>query len=82
MSYLNALKEIFVIEDLPAWNPNLRSKAAIRQSDTRYFVDPSIAVAALSAGPKDLLFDTKTFGFIFETLCIRDLRVYAWDLLS
>lgn len=77
LSYLNALKEIFVIEDLPAWNPNLRSKAAIRQSDTRYFVDPSIAVAALSAGPKDLLFDTKTFGFIFETLCIRDLRVYA-----
>lgn len=77
LSYLNALKKIFVIEDLPAWNPNLRSKAAIRQSDTRYFVDPSIAVAALSAGPKDLLFDTKTFGFIFETLCIRDLRVYA-----
>ena len=77
LSYLNALKEIFVIEDLPAWNPNLRSKTAIRQSDTRYFVDPSIAAAALNAGPKDLLFDTKTFGFIFETLCIRDLRVYA-----
>lgn len=60
LTYLNALKEIFVIEDLPAWNPNLRSKAAIRQSDTRYFVDPSIAVAALSAGPKDLLFDTSS----------------------
>ena len=77
LSYLNALKEIFVIEDLPAWNPNLRSKTAIRQSDTRYFVAPSIVAAALNARPKDLLFDTKTFGFIFETLCIRDLRVYA-----
>ncbi len=76
-SYLNALRQIFVIEDLPAWNPNLRSKTAIRTSDTRYFVDPSIAAAALGIGPRDLLFNPETFGFIFETLCMRDLRVYA-----
>ena len=75
--YINALKLIFVIEDMGAWNPNLRSKAAIRTSDTRYFVDPSIAVAALGIGPKNLLSDLKTFGFIFENMCIRDLRVYA-----
>lgn len=75
--YINALKLIFVIEDMGAWKPNLRSKAAIRTSDTRYFVDPSIAVAALGIGPKDLLSDLKTFGFIFENMCIRDLRVYA-----
>lgn len=76
-SYINALKKIFVIEDLPAWNPNLRSKTAIRTSDTRYYIDPSIAVAALGIGPNDLLNDLKTFGFLFETLCIRDLRVFA-----
>lgn len=76
-SYINALKLIFVIEDMPAWNPNLRSKAAIRTSDTRYFVDPSIAVAALGIGPRNLMADLKTFGFIFENLCVRDLRVYA-----
>lgn len=76
-SYIKALKEIFVIEDSIAWNPNLRSKTAIRTSDTRYFIDPSIATAALGMGPKDLINDMKTFGFIFETLAIRDLRVYA-----
>ena len=76
-TYINALKLIFVIEDMPAWNPNLRSKAAIRTSDTRYFVDPSIAVAALGIGPKDLMSDLNTFGFVFENLCVRDLRVYA-----
>lgn len=75
--YINALKLIFVIEDMPAWNPNLRSKAAIRTSDTRYFVDPSIASAALGIGPDDLLADLNTFGFFFENLCVRDLRVYA-----
>lgn len=79
-SYINALKLIFVIEDMPAWNPNLRSKAAIRTSDTRYFVDPSIAVASLGIGPKDLMSDLNTFGFIFENLCVRDLRVYAESL--
>lgn len=76
-SYLNALRKIFVVEDMPAWNPNLRSKTAIRSSDTRYYTDPSIAVAALGVGPKDLMNDLKTFGFLFETLCIRDLRVFA-----
>lgn len=77
LSYINALKKVFVIEDSPAWNPNLRSKTSIRTSDTRYFVDPSIATATLGLGPKDLLNDLNTFGLIFETLCIRDLRVYA-----
>lgn len=76
-SYLNALRKIFVVEDMPAWNPNLRSKTAIRTSDTRYYVDPSIAAAALGVGPNDLINDLNTFGFIFETLCIRDLRVFA-----
>ena len=78
--YVNALKKIFVVEESPAWNPNLRSKTAIRTSDTRYFIDPSIAVAALGIGPKDLMNDLNTFGLLFETLCIRDLRVYAESL--
>lgn len=79
-SYLQALRKIFVIEDLPAWNPNLRSKTAIRSSDTRYYIDPSIAAAALGIGPNDLMNDLHTFGFLFETLCIRDLRVFAQAL--
>jgi len=76
-SYIDALKKIFVIEDSVAWNPNLRSKTAIRTSDTRYYVDPSIGVAALGLGPKDLINDLNTMGFLFETLCVRDLRVFA-----
>ncbi len=76
-TYIGALKKIFVIEDMPAWNPNLRSKTAIRSSETRYFVDPSIAVASLGIGPADLINDLETFGLLFETLCVRDLRVYA-----
>lgn len=76
-SYLEALRQIFVIEDMPAWNPNLRSKTAIRTSDTRYFNDPSIATAALGIGPQDLINDLNTMGLFFETLCVRDLRVYA-----
>jgi len=79
-SYINALKMIFVIEDMPAWNPNLRSKAVIRSSDNRYYVDPSIATAALGIGPKDLLNDLNTMGLLFETMCVRDLRVYADSL--
>ena len=79
-SYVNALNLIYLIEDMHAWNPNLRSKAAIRSGDTRYFVDPSIAVAALGIGPKDLISDLRTFGFIFENMCVRDLRVYADSL--
>lgn len=76
-SYLDALRKIFVIEDMPAWNPNLRSKTAIRTTDTRYFVDPSIATAALGLGPADLMSDLKTMGFFFEAMCVRDLRVFA-----
>ncbi len=79
-SYLNALKMIFVIEDMPAWNPNLRSSTAIRTSDTKYFVDPSIAIASLGLGPDDLVKDLNTFGLMFECLCVRDLRVYADSL--
>lgn len=76
-SYLEALRKIFVVEDMPAWNPNLRSKTAIRTTDTRYFVDPSIATAALGLGPSDLINDLNTMGFFFETMCVRDLRVFA-----
>ena len=76
-SYLDALRKIFVVEDMPAWNPNLRSKTAIRTTDTRYFVDPSIATAALALGPTDLMNDLNTMGFFFEAMCVRDLRVFA-----
>lgn len=76
-SYITALKKIFVIEDMAAWSPNLRSKTAIRTSDTRYFSDPSIATAALGLGPEDLLDDPNTFGLMFEAMAIRDLRVFA-----
>ena len=79
-SYINALKKIFVIENMPAWSPNLRSKTAIRSADTLYFVDPSIAVAALGASPKEMENDLNLFGFLFECLCVRDLRVYAESL--
>lgn len=76
-SYIDALKKIFVIEDAPAWNPNIRSKTAIRSTDTRYFIDPSIATAALGIGPKDLTQDLNTMGFLFENLAVRDLRIYS-----
>ncbi|XQU21961.1 ATP-binding protein [Gardnerella sp. DNF00186] len=79
-SYVDALRKIFVVEDMPAWNPNLRSKTAIRSSDTRYYIDPSIAAAALGIGPNDLINDLNTFGFLFETLCVRDLRIFADSL--
>lgn len=75
--YIDALKKLFVLEDAPAWNPNLRSKAAIQSSEIRYFSDPSIAVAALGLGPKDLENDLQTFGLLFENMAVRDLRVYA-----
>ena len=78
--YIKALKKIFVIEDMPAWNPNLRSKTAIRTSDTRYFVDPSMAAASLGIGPGDLEKDLETLGLFFETMAIRDLRIYADSL--
>ena len=76
-NYLDAFRKLFVIEDVKAWSPNLRSKTAIRTMDTRYFVDPSIATAAMGIGPNDLVNDLHTMGFMFETLCMRDLRVYA-----
>ena len=76
-SYINALKKIFVVEDMPAWKPNLRSKTAIRTTDTRYYIDSSIATAALGIGPNDLINDLNTMGLLFETMCVRDLRVYT-----
>ena len=79
-TYIDALKKIFVIEDMSAWNPNLRSKSAIRTSDTRYYIDPSIAVASLGIGPADLINDLHTYGLLFETLCVRDLRVFVQSL--
>lgn len=79
-AYLSALRQIFVVSDLASWNPNLRSKAAIRTSNTRYFSDPSIAAAALRIGPEDLTADLQTMGLLFETPCVRDLRVYASTL--
>ena len=75
--YIKALKKLFVIEDLDAWNPNLRSKSAIRTSDTRHFVDPSIGTASLGLGPDDLMNDLDSFGLFFEDLAVRDLRVFA-----
>ena len=75
--YVKALKKLYVIEDLAAWNPNIRSKAAIRTSDTRHFVDPSIGTASLGLGPQNLINDLKSFGFFFEDMVVRDLRVYA-----
>lgn len=77
MANINALKKIFVIEDSLAWNPNLRSKTAIRSSATKYFSDPSIGVAALGIGPNDLINDLSAMGLFFESMCVRDLRVYA-----
>lgn len=78
--YIAALEKLFVIENLPAWNPNLRSKTAVRSSETKHFVDPSIGTASLGLGPDDLLNDLETFGLFFESLCVRDLRVYAGSL--
>lgn len=80
--YIGALKKLYVIEDLAAWNPNLRSKAAVRTTDTRHFVDPSIGTAALGLGPSDLINDLDTFGLLFENMAVRDLRVYADALMG
>lgn len=76
-TYLNALRRIFVVEDLPAWAPSLRSKTAIRTSDKRHFVDPSIATAVMRTNPEGILADFEYFGFLFESLCCRDVRIYA-----
>ncbi|MDR2201758.1 MAG: DUF4143 domain-containing protein [Clostridiales bacterium] len=79
-TYLNALERIHVVEDLPAWNPSMRSKTALRTSAKRHFSDPSIALSVLSASSKTLLKDFNTFGLLFESLCVRDLRVYSQSL--
>lgn len=79
-SYIETLRKLYIVEDLNAWNPNLHSATAIRTKPTRYFVDPSIATAALSISPSDLMNDLKTTGFLFESMCIRDLRIYAESL--
>lgn len=76
-TYLNALRRIYVIEDQPAWSPSMRSKTAIRTASKRHFTDPSIATAVLRTSPKALLEDFNTLGFLFESLCTRDMRVYA-----
>lgn len=76
-SYVGALKKIFVVEDMPAWCPNLKCRTPLRTSDTRYFTDPAIATASLGAGPGDLMNDLTAFGLVFETLVARDLRTYA-----
>jgi predicted AAA+ superfamily ATPase len=76
-TYMNALRRIFVQEDLPAWSPSVRSKTAIRTSSKRHFVDPSVATAVLRTNPEGILNDFKYFGFLFEALCTRDIRVYA-----
>lgn len=76
-SYLNALERLYVIQNIPAWSPNIRSANTIRKSCKKEFIDPSIAVASLNLTPEKLLKDFETFGFIFENLCIRDLLVYS-----
>lgn len=75
--YADALRKLFVIEDMPAWNPNICSKTAIQNSNTRYLIDPSIATSALSVSPNDLINDLRSFGFFFEAMAVRDLRIYA-----
>lgn len=76
-TYLNALKDLFILEDMEAWNPNIRSKTSIRSTPTRHFVDPSLACRALNIGPEDLMSDLKSFGLFFEDMAVRDLRIYA-----
>ncbi len=78
--YVGALEKLFVIDDIVAWSPAIRSKTVIRTGKKRCFVDPSIAVASLGASPESLELDLNTFGFIFECLCFRDLRVYSQAL--
>ena len=80
MSYMNALERIFMIEDLPAWSPSMRSKTTLRNSPKRHFCDPSIAACVLGASPKRLMDEFDTFGLLFESLCVRDLRVYAQSI--
>ena len=76
-TYINALRRIFVVEDINAWSPSLRSKTAIRTSEKRHFVDPSLATAVMRINPEGVLADFEYFGFLFESLCTRDIRIYA-----
>jgi predicted AAA+ superfamily ATPase len=78
--YISALERLFVVENQPAWAPNLRSRSRLRQAAKRHFIDPSLAVAALSANPQALLRDLNLFGFLFESLVVRDLRIYSQGL--
>ena len=75
--YLEALKDLYILEDMQAWNPSIRSKTSIRSTPTRHFVDTSIACRALNVGPKDLMHDLETFGLMFEDMAVRDLQIYA-----
>ncbi len=79
-SYISALEKLFVIDDIPAWSPAIRSASSIRTSQKRCFTDPSIVVAALGATPRTLELDLNTFGFIFEALCMRDLKAYSQSM--
>jgi predicted AAA+ superfamily ATPase len=76
-SYVSALSRLYVIDEIPGWDPEIRSRARIRTSPKKYFTDPSLAIAALGIGSEQLLFDLNTFGFMFENLCIRDLICYS-----
>jgi predicted AAA+ superfamily ATPase len=80
LAYLSALSRVFVAEDLRAWSPALRSRTLLRGTPTRHFVDPSLAVAALGADPERLLRDVETLGLLFESLAVRDLRIFAQAL--
>lgn len=79
-NYLNALRRLFIVEDLKAWRPSLRSKTAIRSADKRHFVDPSIAVALLGLTPKSMFDDFNLFGYLFEDMCVRDMRAYVQSI--
>ncbi|MCL2125957.1 MAG: DUF4143 domain-containing protein, partial [Oscillospiraceae bacterium] len=80
-SYISALSRLFIIEEIPGWQPGIRSRARVRTSPKRMFTDPSLAAAALRVGPENLKYDLNTFGFLFENLCMRDLLIYA-DILD
>lgn len=75
--YREALSDLYILEDMNAWNPNIRSKTSIRSTPTRHFVDPSIACGALGIGPQDLMKDLRSFGYFFEDMAVRDLRIYS-----
>lgn len=75
--YMEALKDLYILEDLQAWNPNIRSKTSIRSTPTRHFVDTSLACCALNIHPDDLMQDLESFGLFFEDMAVRDLQIYA-----